>query len=256
MRVISVLEVSPFGYYCNSLSESHVKSEKLLELNDWILLLRCELNDNIVSIFLRGSTATGNDSIESDIDVIVVLNTNDFITKSKINNISITRKYKYDLCIISISDLMNIKTNRSLQFITKTQSICIFGKDLRKNIIEFNVSLQNTVHLFHLREYLNIFSNSSNISNNNEKNLKLCSWLMKAIVRAGLELVVERENIYTRDLEKCCEIFAKYYPIQEKNMNCALQLAIYPISNLVDNIKLGTELVDFIEIETKKELKK
>ncbi len=252
MKDFHVLEVNSLGYYCNTLSESLIKSEKLLEIKGWINHLYFELKDNIVSIFLRGSTATGNDFIESDIDVIIVLNIINIEIKSKINEISIARNHKYDLCIILMSEFMNIKINRSLQFITKTQSVCVFGKDLRKDIIEFNVSFHNTVHLLHLREYLNVYLKSQNFSIDNEKCLKLCSWLMRAIVRAGLELVVERENMYTRDLEKCYEIFAKYYPVKKESMYNALQLAIFPVANFDENFRLAAKIIEFIDNEIKK----
>jgi hypothetical protein len=41
---------------------------------------------------------------------------------------------------------------------------------------------------------------------------KLVLRLVKRVLRAGLELVANREQEYTRDPRMCCELFGQYYP--------------------------------------------
>jgi len=52
---------------------------------------------------------------------------------------------------------------------------------------------------------------------------------MKIIVRAGLALVITKENIYTRDLYPAYKVFSKYFPEKENDMRKALEYAIIPI---------------------------
>jgi len=55
-----------------------------------------------------------------------------------------------------------------------------------------------------------------------------CQWVMKGIVRVGLELVLERSGKYSRDLYPCYEVFSEYYPEKEAEMKEALYLALNP----------------------------
>lgn len=51
------------------------------------------------------------------------------------------------------------------------------------------------------------------------------------MVRAGLALVIEEENQYTRDLFPAFETFSKYYPEKESELKQALEYAIKPSEN-------------------------
>lgn len=53
----------------------------------------------------------------------------------------------------------------------------------------------------------------------------------KQILRAGMELVMEREQAYSRDLYPCYEMFCKYYPEKEPAMREVLEQALFPVSN-------------------------
>ena len=49
---------------------------------------------------------------------------------------------------------------------------------------------------------------------------------MKRILRTAFELVMEKEESFTRDLYPCYELFSKNYPEKEKEMKEVLFLAI------------------------------
>jgi hypothetical protein len=51
---------------------------------------------------------------------------------------------------------------------------------------------------------------------------------MKRILRAGFELVLEREKKYPFTLSACYLTFARYYPAQAHEMKHALEYAINP----------------------------
>lgn len=56
-----------------------------------------------------------------------------------------------------------------------------------------------------------------------------CKWIMKIMVRAGLALVITKENTYTRDLYPAYKRFSEYFPDKESDMRRALEYAITPI---------------------------
>ncbi len=66
--------------------------------------------------------------------------------------------------------------------------------------------------------------------------------MMRRIIRTGLELVVERSGLFSRDLYPCYEVFSRYYPIQAPQMKQALHYAINP---LTDKAQLLAFVYDF-----------
>ena len=66
---------------------------------------------------------------------------------------------------------------------------------------------------------------------------------MKRILRTGFELVMGREQKYTRDLYPCYESFIKYYPQKKDDMYKTLELAINPID---DSKIIGYILKDWL----------
>jgi hypothetical protein len=56
----------------------------------------------------------------------------------------------------------------------------------------------------------------------------MCTAIMKRFLRAGFELVMERERAYTRDLYFCHEAFARHCPERRGDMWRALELAVEP----------------------------
>lgn len=51
---------------------------------------------------------------------------------------------------------------------------------------------------------------------------------------------MDKEQVFTRDLYPCYEIFAKYYPQQASKMYTVLELAINPI----DDVKTIVSFID------------
>ncbi len=74
---------------------------------------------------------------------------------------------------------------------------------------------------------------------------------MKIIVRAGLALVIDRENQYTRDLYPAYKIFSKHYPEKEAQMKQALKYAIEPVINADDVIAFLDDFGNWMILESK-----
>jgi len=55
-----------------------------------------------------------------------------------------------------------------------------------------------------------------------ERLIAICAWMMKRMVRTGFELVMAKEQCFTRDLYPCYEMFSKHYPEKSSDMLAAL----------------------------------
>lgn len=134
-------------------------------------------------------------------------------------------KFKFlngiEFSFYNIENILNTTTFSIIPFMIKTHSVCVFGKDV-------------TVHLPKYK------ANKTLGNEDAEDILECCSWIMKILVRAGLALVIEEENLYTRDLFPAYELFSKHYPQQEEYMRQVVKYAINPIEN-------PNEILKFLE---------
>src|SRR3989344_772533 len=176
--------------------------------------------DKLHSVYIRGSVAKGEaiDGI-ADLDSIAVVN----LPKEQIDikwkeefNKQIIAKYPFVKNIEIVAGTLDhaLSKNRGVHIIIKTQAVCIYGDDLSDSIAKLKPGKESALHFRNLQDELqqtiDFFENGWGDSL--EESLDKCSWIMKRILRTGFELVMERENKYTRDLYPCYESFSKYYP--------------------------------------------
>ena len=131
-----------------------------------------------------------------------------------------------------------------VQFMFKTQCVCIYGEDIVPDLPRFKIDMNAIAHSRSLKK---------DIQDTLEGNHS-CGWIMKRIVRVGLEICMIEEQVYTRDLFPCYQVFSKYYPEWEEKMRESLTIAIEPIhdSEIINGIlnTLGIFLIK--EVERKK----
>ena len=204
---------------------------------------------NIHSIYLRGSVAKGI-AVHgiSDIDLILLV-CNKFTEEDKIFLYKVLEK-KVCEKFPFVNDIeMHDQTMESLlivpvQFMFKTQCVCIYGEDIVPDLPRFKIDMNAIAHSRSLKNDI-----QDTLDGNHS-----CGWIMKRIVRVGLEICMIEEQVYTRDLFPCYQIFSKYYPDWEGKMREALTLAIEPIldSEIINGIlmSLGSFLIK--EAERKK----
>lgn len=189
--------------------------------------------DSVLSVYVRGSVAKGK-AIQhiSDVDTFCILNLKENEINWELEKViseQIEERFpfiqKAEIACIPVEEALESKADRIM---IKTQSICLYGKDFSEHIkpmkpgediIQHLPGIENEIHrtLIWLDE-----------RHESEKIRSKCSWIMKRILRAGLELVSERTNKYTRDLYPCLEAFTMVYPDKENEMEVVLDLAINP----------------------------
>lgn len=221
------------GFLSSNLSIEQVQDDWKLPAKEFVDSIRVDFFDNIYSIFLRGSVATGS-AIKhiSDIDFFLIYKIP--FTKSEKEKIHLQTKMlnskypfitRFDIGYFSCEEIINIKEKALI----KLTAICIFGKDLKKDIPELKPGRDTAVTLLGLREELELtlhqidtgFYNSGNTS-------AMCVWMMKRLIRGGFELTAERSQKYSRDLYLCWKNFSLYYPEKSTIFYEALNLAVNP----------------------------
>ncbi len=136
------------------------------------------------------------------------------------------------------------------RILMKVYSACVYGDDLTAELPRVRPG-QNSAHIAPLwctsaRDRMGKFDSGESIFSKH-----WCVWLMHRLLRAGAELIMEREQVFVRDLYPCYELFSKYYPEKEPQMGQVLEYALNPTNDLDEVRGLVDELCEFLEGETR-----
>jgi hypothetical protein len=202
-------------------------------LNEMVKVYRAKYGANLHSVYVRGTVAKGEaiDGI-SDLDTFALIHEGEEEVQaewSKEPRDALTAIYPFctgiECIVLPLASLKKIKPPKTVnpwQRLIKTQSLCVYGKDLAPTIAPIKPGLEMVSHLFNLGEDL---PDEKELATFRQKD---CTWLMKRIVRSGFELVMEKEQTFTRDLYPCYEAFSRHYPHRQAEMKRALEFAVFP----------------------------
>ncbi|MEM9542579.1 MAG: hypothetical protein AAGA60_24190, partial [Cyanobacteria bacterium P01_E01_bin.42] len=198
------------------------------------------LGSRVISVYLRGSIPRGL-AIEgvSDLDGLAIVSSLDGLEQQQTALRELGRKLRsqYPVCtaietqIVPEAELWD--KQRSWGILLKTQGLPLWGVDHRPQLPPVTIGRNLIHHAWRLRQDIH---NTRQWLRQPELSHKRaipliqhkCAWLCRSIVRSGFELVMEREQAYTRDLYLNYAVFARYFPAREREMRRALQLAISP----------------------------
>ncbi|MFJ6208637.1 nucleotidyltransferase [Lysinibacillus sp. NPDC092081] len=226
------------GYIINHSDWNKINRIFLPVIYDVVNTYSTHLQDGLHSVYIRGSIPKGI-GIEgvADLDTIAVTKQN--LNKPQLNRLKeveqeLTQKHTcvdgIELSFYCVEDILNTSSFSISSFILKTHGICVFGEDLIPQLPRYkaNEALANE-HLIHLQGQIKNACEDLQDNSDIEDIKDCCKWIMKIIVRAGLALVITKENIYTRDLYPAYKLFLEHFPEKEKDMKKALEYAITPI---------------------------
>ena len=197
------------------------------------------LGSRLHSVYVRGSVAKGT-AIEgvSDIDTLgVVHDSVAEIDDGWTASFSSRMRSKYpfqagiEIVFPELEQLLHAPERVGGRFTIKTQSACIYGENLADSMQRFRPGHELIMHAFRIEAEMRGVCKDLEEDTDESQLRNVCQWLMKRIVRTGLELVMEREQTYTRDLYPCFDRFSSHYPAQRSNMEQALCWAIEPTSD-------------------------
>ena len=233
----SLLSIDSDGYLINPCNDALIQPpwRKAVEAVKSAYLHHLD-PQSIHSLYLRGSVAKGTAIPHiSDIDTFcVTFSENTTLEKAW------KKDFQRDLCktypfqtgvemwCIPQQVVLHSPKDSPIKVLIKTQTLCLWGQDLAPQLPPVKPGpalITHTPNLIkELQEVLETLPTMISPSDIQQE----CQWIMKRIVRTGFELVMEKEQTYTRDLYPCYVAFAKYYPEQSTQMKQALEWAIAP----------------------------
>ena len=258
----TVLKVDLEGFLVGQSSIENLQSpwkEAVEDIRDAYVTRWGEL---LHSVYVRGSVSRGT-PIEgvSDIDTVAFVNDDpdDIEGVDKwVSSVEKELRERYPFCTkveVGLRPVEGIITgqNRVGRAMLKVNSVCLYGTDLAPQLpkVKPGPDMYSMVWKFDQ----DIYSREAKIrSGERVLDEAQCRVIMKRILRAGMELVMEQEQVFTRDLYPCYEMFAKYYPEKVSKMYRALELSINPSTNQEEVLGLLEDLGYWLGAEIKEKL--
>lgn len=220
---------------------------------------RTQLGENLHSVYIRGSVAKANAiDFGSDLDSFAI--THSDVEKDLDDDLfQETMRSEFPFCTgieistNSIADLSRIPPKRTrsiMQELIKVHSRCVFGEDLSPTIEKFRIEEMLGHGLYLTDEVKTLLPKIIDEDKDNAEELKsICTWIMKRVVRASFDLVMIKEQKYTRDLYLCYEQSSKHFPEREESLRMALDFCLNPSESLDDWMPLVADLSAWIEEE-------
>lgn len=226
-------EVDKQGFLINPASLPDPSSDWFAVVNYITENLKALFGNNLHSIYLRGSVAAScAETAMSDLDMFVLLFSKQEIYWEHISESEEWERYclqhfpvfhKLDLYKTAYkANIQNAYPN--LASVIKTQSICVYGTDVSLAISPYKASHIKPLHLKWLRKDLDHFYESY-------CDLDACSAIMKILLRAAFDLVMEKDGRYTNSLYFCWRSFSEHYPEKENHFRQALDWYLNPTTN-------------------------
>jgi len=204
-----------------------------------------ELGDNLLSIYIRGSVSVGKAKPGiSDMDSIAItkkeLSREELIWIIKSSK-KLEKKYPkagfFDLTVVSLKELGNLKRYKNLRVYLKTQSFLLAGEDILSQLPDIIPGKKLAFQLYgDLPEELEILKNifAGKIKDREYLFQKRpiefwCIWMTRVLLRAGLGIVMAKKPVYSQDLKTCYAVFTEGYPQYKKEMKQLLAWSVKPI---------------------------
>lgn len=112
--------------------------------------------------------------------------------------------------------------NPELKMVLKTQSLCLRGHDLAATIPRYRPGKEMMIHR---RWYAQDRAHFRSLADPTPAQIRS---FMKALIRTGFELVMEREGRFATDLYPCWQAFAQHEPQHAAAMEQALRTFLQP----------------------------
>ncbi len=247
----SVLGVDKDGYIVSSSAVEKMQAKWREAAEAVVEVCRRVLGENLHSVYVRGSASRG-EAIDgmSDLDMMVVVR--EYLgekQKSELDSVRRNLEKCYPFCRGIETSVKLLEPLESRQnpnwFLIKVYSVCVYGQDLANVLPAVKPGRSMVLHALDVREELLAiilkFENGEYAFTAGR-----CVWMMKRLLRSGAELVMEREQGYTRDLYYCYSLFSKYYPDKEPEMRQVLELALNPVGEMRQIKGLVVQLAEWI----------
>ncbi|MBP2058708.1 hypothetical protein J2Z60_001897 [Lactobacillus colini] len=216
-----------------------------LILDDILELLKEQIGENLVSVFVRGSAAFNNIVLGiSDLDLILGVKHKNLKTTTLIDNLckQLSLKYKTFFCEVGIacftdSYLGGETKSFFSKFVLKTQSVCIYGRDYSQKINRISLNQQvYKLDISFCEKKMQRFRNEVKTLNfaNSEEVKSLSRHIGKYLIRTVFAILASQDQPlrYTRDVRCCFETIQQDSMIWSERLKKYYNWVACPINNL------------------------
>lgn len=206
---------------------------------------RGALGEALHSVWLRGSAVSGHAVLGvSDLDLIVIADRpapdGELWLPMRWSEVGLAPPGCVDveLPLASLAAL-GMERGAFLRFLLATQAVAVVG-DL--DLPRYRVGPDIAFVAPQLGEALRTASSALEEPLSESDRRDWTRWLAKTVVRAGLDLVLEEEGRYARDLWPCYLAFSRVYPERAPAMLAAVDAAVAPaehpgaLEDLIDSL--------------------
>lgn len=229
-KIGTILQTDSEGYLVSEASAFNIREPWRDVVDLYAEKFQQELGDNFHSLYIRGSIVRGT-AVEgiSDIDGIVLTKTDpselDWSWRPPMR-LEMLENFPFltgvDFGQASVESVLNGQ-NKVRAFLLKVMSACVAGEDIIPLLPKVKPGSDALVVRWKFEEKIKPGYHAGP-----EFTLRhRTKHVGKQILRAGMELVMEREQAYSRDLYPCYEMVSKYYPEKESAMHRALEQALF-----------------------------
>lgn len=256
------VEIKPVASYVALDSEGYIVNPASLEKiqKEWrpavdMIVDEClkHFGKSLTHVYIRGSVPRGLAvPYISDIDALVYVSELDGKAlrpwRHQAEEAIQTRYLFVEKIELSIAPLATSLNDA----VVLNQAVCVYGEPIEVPKLKPGKELMR--HLPHLEQRMERFIERFAHAHTPEEVRMRCVWLMKDMLRSGFELTMVRANRYTRDLYKCYESFAEYYPEMESEMRRILYLALNPTDNRNEILGTYQSMVPWLKEEASRVL--
>ncbi|MFP4008673.1 MAG: hypothetical protein ACLFV6_11815, partial [Spirulinaceae cyanobacterium] len=236
-------KIEPFGRFLSVDAKGYIVNDCGLNLirDRWLDLVLAwqegciaALNSNLISLYLRGSIPRGL-AVEnlSDLDGIAIVRS-EISSEQQLALESLQQELRsrFPFCTKIETQILSpeiLSPASDWGIFLKTQGLNLYGVDFNPQLPPVSLGKHLISTAFQLEE--DITQTCQDIRQFRYSRDRLrhkCAWLSRRLVRSGFELVMDREQAYTRDLYPCYLAFSRHFPEQERQMRRCLALSLNP----------------------------
>lgn len=254
----TVLQTDEDGYLVSQSSADKIVEPWRTAVNDVADSCRRVLGENLHSVYVRGSASRG-EAIEgiSDLDTVVVRRS---LTDKELQQLRIGRReleQKYPFCTdieinTHVYDELISGADRGFALL-KIYATCVWGEDVIPQLPSIKPGREAIMHAGgfkrRIEERMKLYESGAK-----QLTRPRCTWVMKRLLRVGGEIIMEREQVFVRELYPCYALFSKYYPGKQAQMRQVLEYALNPVDDLAEVCELIEDMTSFLSQEAQKVL--
>ncbi|MCB9796432.1 MAG: hypothetical protein H6741_27360 [Alphaproteobacteria bacterium] len=133
-----------------------------------------------------------------------------------------------ELWLLEEEPIFRDPDQRRLLALLSTQALCVWGDDLQDRLPRFRPGRDTVYACRGLRGYLAEGLEGLRSEPDLEERRAWLRWTAKMLVRAGLEICMRDEPVFTRDLWPCWEVFSRHHPARSAEMYAVMAWAVEP----------------------------